>query len=62
MLDAGFAKDEDGVFGGGEVEDAGGVDCGAVGGAENFVLFRLGIVARSIIRGAVDQDELEVEG
>lgn len=62
MLDAGFAKDEDGVFGGREVEDAGCVDCGAVGGAENFVLFRLSIGAWSIIRGAVDQDELEVEG
>lgn len=38
MLDAGFAEDEDGAFGWGEVEDAGCVDCGAVGGAEDFVL------------------------
>ena len=44
MLDAGFAEDEDGAFGGGEVEDAGGVNCGAVGGAEDFVLFCLSII------------------
>lgn len=39
MLDTGFAEDEDGAFGGGQVKDAGGVNCGAVGGAEDFVLF-----------------------
>ena len=33
-----FAEDEDGFAGGGEGEDAGYVDCGAVGGAEDVVL------------------------
>lgn len=37
-FDAGFAEDEDGGVGGGEVQDAGDVDGGAVGGAEDFVL------------------------
>ena len=37
-FDAGFAKDEDGAGGWGEREDAGDVDCGAVGGAKDFVL------------------------
>ncbi len=37
-FDAGFAKDKDGGVGGGEVQDAGDVDGGAVGGAEDFVL------------------------
>lgn len=39
-FDAGLAEDEDGVAGGGEGEDAGDVDCGAVGGAEDFILRR----------------------
>lgn len=38
VLDAGFAEDEDFVVRGWEVEDAGDVDGGAVGGAEDFVL------------------------
>ena len=38
-FDAGFAEDEDGAFGGGKGEDAGDVDCGAVGGAEDFLLW-----------------------
>ncbi len=37
-FDAGFAEDEDGFLGGGEGEDAGDVDGGAVGGGEDFVL------------------------
>lgn len=37
-FDAGFAEDEDGFAGGGEGEDAGDVDGGAVGRAEDFVL------------------------
>ena len=38
-FDAGFAEDVDGVVASGEGEDAGDVDCGAVGGAEDFFLF-----------------------
>lgn len=37
-FDAGFAEDEDGAAGRGQGEDAGDVDRGAVGGAEDFVL------------------------
>ena len=37
-FDTFFAEDEDGFLGGGEGEDAGDVDCSAVGGAEDFVL------------------------
>lgn len=37
-FDTFFAEDEDGFLGGGEGEDAGDVDGGAVGGAEDFVL------------------------
>ena len=39
LLDAGFAEDEDGPRVWGEGEDPRDVDCGAVGGAEDFVLF-----------------------
>jgi hypothetical protein len=39
LLDAGFADDEDFVLWGGELEDAGDVDGGAVGGAEDFFLW-----------------------
>lgn len=38
-FDAGFAEDEDGGFVFGAGEDAGDVDGGGVGGAEDFVLF-----------------------
>jgi len=38
-FDAGFAEDEDGAFVGGEGEDARDVDCGRVGGAEDFFLW-----------------------
>ena len=38
-FDASFAEDEDGAFGGWEGEDAGYVDGGAVGGAEDFALW-----------------------
>lgn len=37
-FDAGLAEDEDGAAVRGQGEDAGDVDCGAVGGAEDFVL------------------------
>ena len=37
-FDAGFAEDEGFVFLGRQGEDAGDVDCGAVGGGEYFVL------------------------
>lgn len=61
MLDAGFAEDKDGAFGGGEVEDAGGVDCGAVGGAEDFVLFLFGCYKIwFFVQGAVDEDGIKV--
>jgi hypothetical protein len=38
LFHAGFAHDVDFVFGGFEFEDAGDVDGGAVGGAEDFLL------------------------
>ena len=37
-FDAGFAEDVDGFFVCGEFQDARDVDCGAVGGAEDFIL------------------------
>lgn len=37
-FDAGFAEDIDGFFVCGEFQDARDVDCGAVGGAEDFIL------------------------
>ena len=37
-FNAGFTEDEDGALGRGQRKDARDVDCGAVGGAEDFVL------------------------
>lgn len=51
---AGFAEDEDFVFGGGEAEDAGDVDCGTVGGAEDFVL-REACVSGGFVGGRAEE-------